>query len=78
MTNLKEMLNKEIGMLTTVIIGNSSTFLYDGLMITPRKRRTKVYIKSKVQPLKFHQRLQKEAEPWALEQGYVLNQWRIK
>ena len=35
-TNLEEMLNHDIGMLTTVIIGNSSTFLYDNKIITPR------------------------------------------
>jgi precorrin-3B methylase len=30
------MLNHDIGMLTTVIIGNSSTTVYDGLIVTPR------------------------------------------
>lgn len=67
-TNLKEMLNHEIGMLTTVIIGNSSTFLYDDLMITPRGYQRKYTLNQTEQPLKLHQRLQKEAEPWALEQ----------
>ena len=33
---LDEMSGCEIGMLTTVLIGNSSTFLKEGLMITPR------------------------------------------
>ncbi|MDQ0201164.1 precorrin-3B C(17)-methyltransferase [Neobacillus ginsengisoli] len=68
MTNLKEMLNHEIGMLTTVIIGNSSTFFYEDLMITPRGYQRKYTLNQTVQPLKPHQRLQKEAEPWALEQ----------
>ncbi len=36
MTTLDEMADKEIGMLTTVIIGNSSSYLREGLLITPR------------------------------------------
>lgn len=36
MTTLEAMADHDIGMLTTVLIGNSSTFLRDGLMITPR------------------------------------------
>ncbi|MHB8453671.1 MAG: precorrin-3B C(17)-methyltransferase [Acidiferrobacterales bacterium] len=36
MTRLAQMADCEIGMLTTVLIGNSSTFMQDGLMITPR------------------------------------------
>jgi precorrin-3B C17-methyltransferase len=67
-TTLKDMLDQEIGMLTTVIIGNSSTFFHDGLMITPRGYQRKYTLNQKVQPLKPHQRLQKDAEPWALEQ----------
>ena len=35
-TTLRDMLNHDIGMLTTVIIGNSSTFYHGPLMITPR------------------------------------------
>lgn len=35
-TNLAEMTNHDIGMLTTVLIGNSNTFMEHGLMITPR------------------------------------------
>lgn len=35
-TNLKEMLEKPIDMLTTVIIGNSNTYCWDDFMITPR------------------------------------------
>lgn len=68
MTNLKDMLNHDIGMLTTVIIGNSSTFLYDDLMITPRGYQRKYTLNQTEQPLKPHQRLKKEAEPWALDQ----------
>lgn len=36
MTTLSEMADCEIGMLCTVLIGNSSTFVKEGLMITPR------------------------------------------
>lgn len=36
MTDLATFLNYEIGMLTTVIIGNSHTFMYEGYMVTPR------------------------------------------
>ncbi|MBL1353682.1 MAG: precorrin-3B C(17)-methyltransferase, partial [Zetaproteobacteria bacterium] len=36
MTTLDEMADKEIGMLTTVIIGNSSSYIKEGLLITPR------------------------------------------
>ena len=35
-TNLKDMLNHDIDMQTTVIIGNSTTFTWNNLMITPR------------------------------------------
>jgi len=33
---LADMLNHEIGMLTTILVGNSTTFTYEDLMITPR------------------------------------------
>jgi precorrin-2 C(20)-methyltransferase len=35
-TTLADMLKHEIGMLTTILVGNSTTFTYEGLMITPR------------------------------------------
>lgn len=35
-TTLEKMTECEIGMLTTVLIGNSNTFVRDGLMVTPR------------------------------------------
>ncbi len=41
LTNLEQMLNYEIGMLTTILIGNSNTFTYKDLMITPRGYRSK-------------------------------------
>ena len=73
-TNLAEMLNYDIGMLTTVIIGNSSTFLYDNKIITPRGYQRKYTLNNDHQPLRPHQRLQKEAEPWALDQETGLTQ----
>ncbi|WP_019241188.1 MULTISPECIES: precorrin-3B C(17)-methyltransferase [Bacillus] len=74
MTTLSDMLNHEIGMLTTVIIGNSSTFFYEGKMITPRGYQRKYTLGSEKQPLKPHQRLKKEAEPWALNQETVITE----
>ncbi|WP_027409805.1 precorrin-3B C(17)-methyltransferase [Anoxybacillus tepidamans] len=67
-TDLEHMLEYEIGMLTTVIIGNSSTFVHDGMMITPRGYQRKYTLDALEQPLKPHERLRKEAEPWALDQ----------
>ncbi|WP_339167504.1 precorrin-3B C(17)-methyltransferase [Brevibacillus sp. FSL L8-0520] len=66
-TTLAEMLNHDIGMLTTVIIGNSSTFVYDGKMITPRGYQRKYTLATDEQSLKPHQRLRVENEPWSLE-----------
>ncbi|MFK2824105.1 precorrin-3B C(17)-methyltransferase [Bacillus sp. B190/17] len=68
-TNLQEMLDHEIGMLTTVIIGNSTTFLYDNKMITPRGYQRKYTLTSEKQPLKPHERLKPKNEPWALHGG---------
>ncbi|MCK9918278.1 precorrin-3B C(17)-methyltransferase, partial [Microbacteriaceae bacterium K1510] len=67
-TTLEKMLEHDIGMLTTVVIGNSTTFLYNGKMITPRGYQRKYTLTASVQSLNPHQRLQREAEPWALEQ----------
>ncbi|UOE96395.1 precorrin-3B C(17)-methyltransferase [Alkalihalobacillus sp. LMS39] len=69
MTDLESMLEHEIGMLTTVIIGNNSTFMYDGKIITPRGYQRKYTLSAEEQPLKPHQRLKEEAEPWAMHQG---------
>ena len=41
LTTLEEMLNSDIGMQSTVIIGNSHTFTWQDLMITPRGYRKK-------------------------------------
>ncbi|OLN21958.1 precorrin-3B C(17)-methyltransferase [Domibacillus antri] len=69
MTTLSEMLDHDIGMLTTVIIGNSTTFFYDGLMITPRGYTRKYTLTEENQPLRPHERLRPENEPWALHGG---------
>lgn len=50
LTDLAHMLDHEIGMLTTVIIGNSTTFVHDGLMITPRGYQRKYHLTAAVQP----------------------------
>jgi precorrin-3B C17-methyltransferase len=65
-TDLANMLDHEIGMLTTVIIGNNSTRLYEGKMITPRGYQRKYTLSADKQPLAPHQRLRAENEPWAL------------
>lgn len=36
LSTLEEFLEYEIGMLTTVIVGNSNTFYFEGYMVTPR------------------------------------------
>ncbi|MDV2685204.1 precorrin-3B C(17)-methyltransferase [Alkalihalophilus lindianensis] len=68
-TDLENMLDHDIGMLTTVVIGNSSTFLYDEKMITPRGYQRKYTLDTTEQRLKPHERLRNENEPWALHQG---------
>jgi precorrin-3B C17-methyltransferase len=42
------MLDYEIGMNTTIIVGNSATFTLDGWMVTPRGYRTKYDLSSEV------------------------------
>ncbi len=69
MTTLAGMLEHDIGMLTTVIIGNSTTFFYEGLMITPRGYTRKYTLTEEKQPLRPHERLRPENEPWALHGG---------
>lgn len=69
LTTLNNMLEHEIGMLTTVIIGNSTTFTYEGLMITPRGYTRKYTLTKEQQPLRPHERLRPENEPWALHGG---------
>lgn len=68
-TDLEHMLDYDIGMLTTVVIGNSTTFLYDNKLITPRGYQRKYTLNSTEQRLKPHERLRHENEPWALHKG---------
>ncbi|WP_071460706.1 precorrin-3B C(17)-methyltransferase [Bacillus massilinigeriensis] len=68
-TTLEKMLEHEIGMLTTVIIGNSSTFLHGDIMITPRGYQRKYTLGQEQQRLRPHERLRPENEPWALHEG---------
>lgn len=65
-TDLEHMLEHEIGMLTTVVVGNTSTFVYEGKMVTPRGYHRKYTLDREEQNLKLHERLREEAEPWAL------------
>ncbi len=43
-TNLRDMLNYDIDMQTTVIIGNSQTFVWNNYMITPRGYKNKFHL----------------------------------
>jgi precorrin-3B C17-methyltransferase len=45
-TTLAEMLNHEIGMLTTILIGNSTTFVWEEMMVTPRGYQSKYVLDS--------------------------------
>jgi precorrin-3B C17-methyltransferase len=66
MTDLAHMLNYDIGMLTTVIIGNSTTFIYENRMITPRGYQRKYTLSSPEQKIRPNERLHPKYEPWAL------------
>ena len=44
LTDLEHMLDHDIGMLTTIIVGNSATYTFDGLMINPRGYERKYVI----------------------------------
>ena len=41
MTDLESMLDYEIGMLTTVLVGSSQTYMFEGYMVTPRGYQNK-------------------------------------
>lgn len=68
-TTLEEMPLQEIGMLSTVIVGNSSTAVYEGLMVTSRGYERKYNLGADAQALKPHERLRPAAEPWSLAAG---------
>ncbi|MEF2967357.1 precorrin-3B C(17)-methyltransferase [Paenibacillus sp. M1] len=65
-TTLRDMLEHEIGMLSTVVVGNSATTVYQGLMVTPRGYERKYNLSKAIQTLKPHERLRTTAEPWSL------------
>ncbi|MEK3903259.1 precorrin-3B C(17)-methyltransferase [Paenibacillus sp. FSL R7-0179] len=65
-TTLQDMLEHEIGMLSTVVVGNSATIVYEDLMITPRGYERKYSLGAQTQTLKPHERLRTAAEPWSL------------
>lgn len=46
LTTLEDMCNQEIGMLTTIVVGNSRTFARDNLMITPRGYENKYVLET--------------------------------
>ena len=47
-TDLEHMLDYEVGMNTTIIIGNSTTFTFNGRMVTPRGYQTKYSLRGGV------------------------------
>ncbi len=49
-TDLEHMLDYEVGMNTTIIIGNSTTFTFNGRMVTPRGYQTKYNLRDKALP----------------------------
>lgn len=53
-------------MLSTVVVGNSATMVYEGLMVTPRGYERKYSLGAQTQALKPHERLRPAAEPWSL------------
>lgn len=50
LTDLENFLDYEIGMLTTVIIGSSNTFMFEGYMVTPRGYTNKYGFNGEVLP----------------------------
>jgi precorrin-3B C17-methyltransferase len=50
MTDIAHFTDYEIGMLTTVIIGNSNTFMFEGYMVTPRGYSNKYTWDGEVRP----------------------------
>ena len=50
LSDLDRFLEYEIGMLTTVLVGSTSTFLYEGYMVTPRGYASKYTAEGEVLP----------------------------
>jgi precorrin-3B C17-methyltransferase len=49
-TDLDHLLEYEIGMLTTVIVGSTNTFVHEGYMVTPRGYTNKYTWDGEVRP----------------------------
>ncbi|MES0490220.1 MAG: precorrin-3B C(17)-methyltransferase [Leptospirales bacterium] len=65
-TTLDKLLEQEIGMLTTIVIGNSTTRVYGDKMVTPRGYQKKYQLNSDEQQLQKNERMHPSNEPWAL------------
>ncbi len=63
MSDLDHFLDYEIGMLTTVLVGSSNTFLFEGYMVTPRGYTNKYTWDGKVLPGQRPARSLNYAEP---------------
>ena len=50
LTDLDTFTEYEIGMLTTVLVGNSNTFVFEGYMVTPRGYTNKYTWDGEVRP----------------------------
>ncbi len=49
-TDLDHMLDFEIGMLTTVLVGSSHTYMFEGYMVTPRGYQNKYQLDGQIHP----------------------------
>ena len=66
-TDLDHLLDHEMGMMTTIIIGNSTTNVINGKMITPRGYHKKYDLDKVEQPIKLTERLNSKHEPWSFK-----------
>ncbi|MDH4201168.1 MAG: precorrin-3B C(17)-methyltransferase, partial [Spirochaetia bacterium] len=66
LTDLHRMLDHPMGMMTTIIIGNSETYVSNGKMITPRGYHKKYNLEKTGQSLKISERMNPVHEPWSL------------
>jgi precorrin-3B C17-methyltransferase len=65
-TDIEHMLDHPITMMTTVIIGNSTTYVSHGKMITPRGYEKKYDLDKSEQNIKITERMNSQHEPWSL------------
>jgi len=66
-TDIAGMLDYPMGMMTTIMIGNSTTSVIHGKMITPRGYHKKYDLDKTQQDIKLSDRLNARHEPWALK-----------